>query len=139
MALKVSADVAGETRALAQLQHTNIVSIYSVHRRGPLQAVCMPYLGATTLADTLSDLRSQAALPKSGDGLLSTLHSRRAAVAAPNSDLPESSAAKEDAEPGADKTRRLPHRTTDSAHRIRLSRPSSSDCVEWGTSRRFSG
>jgi serine/threonine protein kinase len=79
VALKVSADVGGESHALAQLQHTNIVPIYSVHRRRPLQAVCMPYLGATTLADTLSDLRSQAALPRSGDGLLSTLHSRKSA------------------------------------------------------------
>ena len=45
VALKVSADVVGETQALARLQHTNIMPIYSVHRRGPLQAVCMPYLG----------------------------------------------------------------------------------------------
>jgi hypothetical protein len=75
VALKVSADVVGEMQALAQLQHTNIVSIYSIHRRVPLQAVCMPYLGATTLHDTLSSLRSQAALPKSGDGLLSTQRS----------------------------------------------------------------
>ena len=46
VALKISADVIGETHALAQLQHTNIVPIYSVHRSGPLQAVCMPYLGS---------------------------------------------------------------------------------------------
>jgi serine/threonine protein kinase/tetratricopeptide (TPR) repeat protein len=77
VALKVSADVAGESHALARLQHTNIVPIYSVHRRGPLQAVCMPYLGATTLADTLTSLRSQAALPRSGEGLLSSLRSRK--------------------------------------------------------------
>ena len=75
--LKVSADVSGESRALAQLQHTNIVPIYSVHRRGPLHAVCMPYLGATTLADALASIRSQAVLPKTGDDLLSTLHSKK--------------------------------------------------------------
>ena len=78
--LKVSADVSGESRALAQLQHTNIVPIYSVHRRGPLHAVCMPYLGATTLADSLASIRSQAVLPKSGNDLLSTLHSKKSAA-----------------------------------------------------------
>ena len=82
VALKVSADVAGESHALARLQHTNIVPIYSVHRRGPLQAVCMPYLGAATLADTLTSLRSQAALPRSGEGLLSSLRSRRTLASA---------------------------------------------------------
>ena len=40
----------------------------------------MPYLGATTLADTLADLRSQATLPDSGAGLLSTLRRPEAAV-----------------------------------------------------------
>jgi serine/threonine protein kinase/tetratricopeptide (TPR) repeat protein len=82
VALKVSADVAGESHALARLQHTNIVPIYSVHRRGPLQAVCMPYLGATTLADTLDSLRSQATLPRSGDGLLSSWRTRNRAATA---------------------------------------------------------
>jgi serine/threonine protein kinase/tetratricopeptide (TPR) repeat protein len=77
VALKVSADVAGESHALARLQHTNIVPIYSVHRRGPLHAVCMPYLGATTLADTLSTLRSHAELPRSGEGLLSSIRFRK--------------------------------------------------------------
>ena len=43
VALKVSADVAGESHVLARLQHTNVVPIFSVHRRGPLQAVCMPF------------------------------------------------------------------------------------------------
>ncbi len=77
VALKVSADVTGESHALARLQHTNVVPIYSVHRRGPLQAVCMPYLGATTLADTLASVRSQAALPRTGEALLSSLRSKR--------------------------------------------------------------
>ena len=73
VALKVSSDVAAETHALAQLQHTNVVPIYSVHRRGPLQAVCMPYLGSTTLADTLAVLKSQPVMPRSGEALLNTL------------------------------------------------------------------
>jgi eukaryotic-like serine/threonine-protein kinase len=90
--LKVSADVSGESRALAQLQHTNIVPIYSVHRRGPLHAVCMPYLGATTLADTLASIRSQAVLPKSGNDLLSTLHSKKIVPVAEESRLSQSPA-----------------------------------------------
>ena len=56
VALKVAADIVGESQTLAQLQHTNIVPIYSVHRAGPLQAVCMPYFGRTTLADVLRHL-----------------------------------------------------------------------------------
>jgi serine/threonine protein kinase/regulator of sirC expression with transglutaminase-like and TPR domain len=80
VALKVSADVAGESHALARLQHTNIVPIYSVHRRGPLQAVCMPYLGATTLADTLASLKSLAAPPRSGEDLVSSGRSRKVAA-----------------------------------------------------------
>src|SRR5688572_31396430 len=54
--LKVAGDVHGETQRLAQLQHTHIVPVYSLHRSGPFQAVCMPYFGSTTLADLLHDL-----------------------------------------------------------------------------------
>src|SRR5262249_60877564 len=63
--LKVSPNIDGEARVLARLQHTNIVPIYSVHRAGALQAVCMPYFGATTLADVIKEIRGPAALPQS--------------------------------------------------------------------------
>ncbi|MCA1686885.1 MAG: serine/threonine protein kinase, partial [Planctomycetia bacterium] len=66
---------------------TNVVPVYSVHRRGPLQAVCMPYLGATTLADTLADLRSQATMPDTGAGLLDSLHARKGRAVG-SSDVP---------------------------------------------------
>jgi serine/threonine protein kinase len=56
VALKVSPHLDTELQTLAQLQHTNVVPIYSVHRAGALQAVCMPYFGATTLATVLKDL-----------------------------------------------------------------------------------
>jgi serine/threonine protein kinase/tetratricopeptide (TPR) repeat protein len=79
VALKISADVLGETHALAQLRHTNIVPIYSVHRSGPLQAVCMPYLGSWTFADILQELRQNPTLPDSGAGLLSTRRRRSSA------------------------------------------------------------
>ena len=61
MALKLSADLVDEWRWLAQLQHPNIVSIYSVHRAGLLQALCMPYLGSVTLADVLAVRRERSA------------------------------------------------------------------------------
>jgi hypothetical protein len=38
---------------LALLRHPNVVPVYSVHRCGALQVICMPYLGRTTLADLL--------------------------------------------------------------------------------------
>ncbi len=88
VALKVAADIAGESRVLAQLQHTNVVPVYSVHRGRGLQAICMPYLGSTTLADVLSDLRRHATLPDSGAGLLSSLESRKRTRSGPDSGEP---------------------------------------------------
>jgi serine/threonine protein kinase/Tfp pilus assembly protein PilF len=77
VALKVSTNVWKESQTLAQLQHTNIVPIYSVHRDGPLQAVCMPYFGPTTLADVLGSLRGRESLPESGVYLVQALKSRQ--------------------------------------------------------------
>ena len=57
VALKVSADLAGESQTLARLQHTNIVPIYSAHRADWFQAVCMPFFGVTTLAHLLRRFR----------------------------------------------------------------------------------
>ncbi len=56
--LKVS-DIEGtEPQTLAQLLHTNIVPIYSLHedRRAGLRAVCMPYLGGASLSAVLARL-----------------------------------------------------------------------------------
>ena len=64
--LKMVPRLFGESRALAQLQHTHIVPIYSVHRLDDWQIICMPFLGTTTLADILADLRGRPALPASG-------------------------------------------------------------------------
>jgi serine/threonine protein kinase/Flp pilus assembly protein TadD len=73
VALKVSTDLAGESRTLARLQHTNIVPIYSVHHVAPFQAVCMPYFGATTLAHLLACYRRGQSLPATGRQLVNTL------------------------------------------------------------------
>jgi hypothetical protein len=77
VALKVATDLIGESQTLAQLQHTNIVPIYSVHRCGPFQAVCMPYFGSATLADVVKHLASSASLPVSGKALVATVQDRK--------------------------------------------------------------
>lgn len=59
VALKISTNLAGESRTLARLQHTNIVPVYSVHRVDSFQAVCMPYFGATTLSHLLARYRGR--------------------------------------------------------------------------------
>jgi len=77
VALKVSATLCDESQTLAQLQHTNIVPIYSVHTCGTLHAVCMPYFGATTLADIVGGLRKEGVLPGTGQHFISTLNNRK--------------------------------------------------------------
>ncbi len=76
--LKVAADLDGETQTLGQLQHTNIIPIYSAHRSGPFQAFSMPYYGGTTLADIIDDLGDSDSLPRSGRGLVGSLRDRSA-------------------------------------------------------------
>ncbi len=76
VALKITAEQSVESRALAQLQHTHIVPVYSVHRSGPFHAVVMPYFGSATLVDLLRDLKGQETQPQSGTALVSTLHAR---------------------------------------------------------------
>ncbi len=80
VALKISADLNGESQRLAQLQHTNIMPIYSEHRSGNLHAVCMPYFGCTTLSDMVKALRNGESLPTSGKHLVSTLFNRQSTV-----------------------------------------------------------
>src|SRR5207247_6382547 len=80
VAVKITADITGEPQKLAQLQHTNIVPIYSAHAVDGLQAVVMPYLGSTTLAHVLGHLRSSAGpMPSSGRYVLSTLQHQKTA------------------------------------------------------------
>jgi eukaryotic-like serine/threonine-protein kinase len=77
--LKITPRLNDEPGVLAQLQHTNIVPVYSIHRLERLQAICMPYFGSTTLKDIYENLESQATLPEFGFGLISTLYVRKAA------------------------------------------------------------
>ena len=80
VALKVTAELPGESQTLAQLQHTNIVPIFSAHHAAPLHAVCMPYFGRATLADLLDDVNQQGSLPDSGKALVQTVESRRSVM-----------------------------------------------------------
>lgn len=94
--LKVSPSYDDESGTLAQLQHTNVVPIYSVHRAEPLQAVCMPFFGLTTLAHILKDIKGQNAIPESGKSLVSTLVARNSTariknIVKPAEDLDEAS------------------------------------------------
>jgi eukaryotic-like serine/threonine-protein kinase len=67
--LKFVVQLFGESRTLAQLQHTHIVPIYSVHQAGDFQVICMPFMGTTTLADIIRDLQRRPALPDLGEYL----------------------------------------------------------------------
>lgn len=91
--LKISPDVNGESQTLAQLQHTNVVPIYSVHMQGSLKAVCMPYFGTKTLAEVLKELRGRESLPESGTHLVSTLIGRKSTARDLDSSKPPSGVA----------------------------------------------
>ncbi|MFO0876608.1 MAG: protein kinase [Gemmataceae bacterium] len=72
VALKLtSAPFGHEAQALARLQQTHIVPIYSVHPVGSLVAICMPYFGKLTLAGVIHQLRAaRPQLPTSGRWLV---------------------------------------------------------------------
>lgn len=73
--LKISAIEGTEPQTLAQLQHTNVVPIYSVHEdaRRRLRGVCMPYLGGACLADILDKVWEKQIAPESGRKLIEAL------------------------------------------------------------------
>jgi len=73
--LKVSAIDGDEPQTLAQLQHTNIVPIYSVHEdaRAGLRAVCMPYFGGESLSKILRALWTLDEPPCRGSQLAAAL------------------------------------------------------------------
>lgn len=91
VALKITLGRAQEAQKLARLQHGNIVPVYSVHRRGKLSGVCMPFLGCVTLADLVASLKRHVRLPRSAESLVATLELRQAEL---------STAVKDDREAG---------------------------------------
>jgi serine/threonine protein kinase len=83
--LKVSAIAGREPQTLAQLQHTHIVPIHSVHEdpKTGLRAVCMPYFGGASLSRVLQALWSRGSRPAHGEQLVRALEeARQAPVAA---------------------------------------------------------
>jgi eukaryotic-like serine/threonine-protein kinase len=73
--LKCSATEGSEPQTLAQLQHTNIVPIYSVHedRDSGLRAVCMPWFGGATLSQVLEAAWKNNKRPGRGADLVEAL------------------------------------------------------------------
>lgn len=72
--LKLSAIEGTEPQTLAQLQHTHVVPIYSVHEdeQTGVRAVCMPYLGGAALSEVLRDLWGRGA-PATGRQFIASL------------------------------------------------------------------
>ncbi|HEX6961324.1 MAG TPA: protein kinase [Lacipirellula sp.] len=83
VALKISRGYSVEPDRLAQLQHANIVPIYSVQQSGELQGICMPYVGRHTLAHVIEHIRTSGRLPPSGKDLLTTIIARNDSTMAP--------------------------------------------------------
>jgi serine/threonine protein kinase/Flp pilus assembly protein TadD len=73
--LKVSGIEGTEPQTLAQLQHTHIVPIYSVHEdtRAGLRAVCMPYFGGVSLSHALKEAFKKNSKPLQGIELVAPL------------------------------------------------------------------
>jgi serine/threonine protein kinase len=80
--LKLSPLTSGEHLALAWLQHTHIVPLYSVadfpERR--LRVLCLPYFGGATLAALLASLRNLPPARRTGEDLVRALEQAQAAV-----------------------------------------------------------
>ena len=125
VALKIGTGLFPESQTLAQLQHTNIVPIYSLHRSKHLQAVCMPFFGRTTLAHVLTDIRGQAVFPSSGHALVSTLHLHAAST------MPERPSTMATPTPEPPSVTPRPAEGPGPAARALLARLSYSDAVVW--------
>jgi serine/threonine protein kinase/tetratricopeptide (TPR) repeat protein len=113
VALKIATGLFSESQTLAQLQHTYIVPIYSYHHGQSYQAVCMPYLGSTTLAHVLADIRTKS-MPSSGKELLSTLNDRKKSTRRSEDSSKDSTAFPSQVQPaaGADVAAPVPPATT---------------------------
>jgi serine/threonine protein kinase/tetratricopeptide (TPR) repeat protein len=83
--LKVISDEQEEHLSLARLQHTHIIPLFSEHsfpERG-LRALCMPYLGGTSLARILDALAPIPPADRRGRDIIHVLDRVQAAAPAP--------------------------------------------------------
>ncbi len=73
--LKISGIAGNEPQTLAQLQHTHIVPIHSLHEdpQKGLRAVCMPYFGGASLSRVLRALWDETSRPTRGDQMMEAL------------------------------------------------------------------
>jgi serine/threonine protein kinase/tetratricopeptide (TPR) repeat protein len=73
--LKVSALEGTEPSTLAQMQHTNIVPIYSVHDdvAAGMRVVCMPYFGGASLSAVLHAVWAETPRPTRGEQIVRAL------------------------------------------------------------------
>jgi eukaryotic-like serine/threonine-protein kinase len=83
--LKVSALEGSEPQTLAQLQHTHIVPIHSLHDdpRAGLRVICMPYYGGASLSRVLEAVDSEGENAGTGRALLEALDRASAALPRP--------------------------------------------------------
>ncbi|HLJ94359.1 MAG TPA: protein kinase [Gemmataceae bacterium] len=89
--VKTSDTNGDEPQTMAQLQHTHIVPIHSVHEdtQAGLRAVCMPYFGGASLSRVLQRLWCERTAPTRGKQFvqaLAAVGSERQAAAAPKTD-----------------------------------------------------
>ncbi len=83
VALKVTQYSDVEPESLAQLQHTNIIPIYSLQRKHGLQSICMPFMGFLTFHDLLRQADSgKDTIHNNGRALISTVANKRASTIA---------------------------------------------------------
>jgi eukaryotic-like serine/threonine-protein kinase len=82
--LKVTATDNDEPQTLAQLQHTHIVPVYSLHEdsNAGLRLVCMPYFGGASLSSVLRAVTAECKQPTQGEQFVRALQ----AVQAPTSE-----------------------------------------------------
>lgn len=73
--LKVSGKEGNEPSTLAQLQHTHVVPIYSVHEESTsgLRFLCMPYFGGASLSTILKQAWKESSPPTQGRQLVEAL------------------------------------------------------------------
>ena len=91
VALKTSDLTGSEPQTLAQLQHTNIVPIYSVHEdtSAGIRAVCMPYFGGASLSQILHAVWKKSPHPTSGAEIVEALASFTVAAVATTENNPK--------------------------------------------------
>ena len=72
--LKLTRDAVDEVESLSQLDHPNIVQIFTVHRNPDgLTAICMPLISRVTLFDLLKALHATGVQPETGEQVLEAL------------------------------------------------------------------